>query len=440
MPAASAARAPAAGGLTALRRGPPPVTLAFSVSPPLPNGLALDPATGAVSGTPLTNFEGNFTVIASTSGGSASGPLSVRVAAAVAETRQQLYYALLEATYTLNEPIAPNAPVRNVFSSFSVAPALPAGLSLNANTGAISGTPVELTCAPDTVHCEANSQGCRSVLYTVTAFQRFSATSNAPSPTSIVLRLRVLHRAPSSLTYPDSPVTLFNSTPAALQPDVDAAFAIFSVTPALPAGLSLDAATGGISGVPTGEIAAATYVVLAGNTGGCVATELVLSVVERPPVIAYEPSVLNITVFFEAAVLSSGGRVSFFSVQPRLPEGITLDAATGTVRGVLVGVYESQTHTVYAYNSGGAASAEITLRTPYVTNTTDTDPSLATTYVEEADASAMSMSVGAIIMLFALAALVLLGFALLRHFVERQEKSREVVGEGACAARRQHAC
>ena len=42
----------------------------------------------------------------------------------------------------------------------------------------------------------------------------------------------------------------------------------WSVSPSLPAGLSLDTSTGEISGTPTAVTSSATYTVTASNTGG----------------------------------------------------------------------------------------------------------------------------------------------------------------------------
>src|SRR5258708_24853340 len=54
-----------------------------------------------------------------------------------------LTYATTNAVYTKGAAITPDAPTNSggAATSYSVAPALPAGLSLNATTGVISGTP-----------------------------------------------------------------------------------------------------------------------------------------------------------------------------------------------------------------------------------------------------------------------------------------------------------
>ena len=56
----------------------------------------------------------------------------------------------------------------------------------------------------------------------------------------------------------------------------------FAVSPALPAGLALDAATGAITGTPSAAASAAVYTVTATNNGGSGAFELTLEIAAAP--------------------------------------------------------------------------------------------------------------------------------------------------------------
>ena len=63
-----------------------------------------------------------------------------------------------------------------------------------------------------------------------------------------------------------------------LTPTVTGSVSSYSVSPALPAGLTLNATTGAISGTPTSKAAEATYTITATNGGGSTTFELILAV------------------------------------------------------------------------------------------------------------------------------------------------------------------
>jgi hypothetical protein len=64
--------------------------------------------------------------------------------------------------------------------------------------------------------------------------------------------------APSGLSYPSPPAFTANLAIAALNPTVTGTVSSYRVTPALPAGLSINAAAGVISGTPTAVTAKAS--------------------------------------------------------------------------------------------------------------------------------------------------------------------------------------
>ena len=74
---------------------------------------------------------------------------------------------------------------------------------------------------------------------------------------------------PSDLSYtPDSQTGTVGTAIANMRPSITGTATIYSVSPALPAGLVIDADAGIISGTPTAVSAVATYTVTASNTGG----------------------------------------------------------------------------------------------------------------------------------------------------------------------------
>jgi 6-phosphogluconolactonase (cycloisomerase 2 family) len=89
--------------------------------------------------------------------------------------------------------------------------------------------------------------------------------------------------APSNLFYPTGVQLYLLSLPAnELTPSYDGSASTFSISPALPAGLTLDPATGVLSGMPTEVASRRLYLVTATNESGNVSTSLDMSVSQPP--------------------------------------------------------------------------------------------------------------------------------------------------------------
>jgi hypothetical protein len=91
--------------------------------------------------------------------------------------------------------------------------------------------------------------------------------------------LTALPPAPSNLSY--SPATISGTVGTAisnLTPTVTGTVDTYSVSPSLPAGLSINASTGVISGTPSAVAASATYTVTAANAGGSTTTTVTVVV------------------------------------------------------------------------------------------------------------------------------------------------------------------
>ena len=74
--------------------------------------------------------------------------------------------------------------------------------------------------------------------------------------------------APANLQYPTPPTFVVNTKITLLTPTVVGTVKSYSVSPALPAGLSLSTTTGVISGTPTSVAVKANYTVKASNAAG----------------------------------------------------------------------------------------------------------------------------------------------------------------------------
>ncbi len=114
----------------------------YAVSPALPAGLMLNPTSGAISGTPTAAAPASsYTITASNAFGSTTAALNITVDQQAAA----LSYSPSTVVYTVGHAIVPLAVRNGVNGIYSVAPPLPAGLSLDSVSGTIRGTPADVT-------------------------------------------------------------------------------------------------------------------------------------------------------------------------------------------------------------------------------------------------------------------------------------------------------
>lgn len=92
-------------------------------------------------------------------------------------------------------------------------------------------------------------------------------------------------RPPSDLAYSKNPATYTRGFPIAPNtPSIGGGAAVsYSVSPALPEGLGLDASTGVITGTPLTVVAAASHIVTATNPAGSTTAALSIAVLEQAP-------------------------------------------------------------------------------------------------------------------------------------------------------------
>lgn len=250
-------------------------------------------------------------------------------------------------TYVTGAAITPNVPTSTggAIASYSITPALSGGLSFSTLTGTISGTPTVVRVATN---------------YTVTA-------TNAGGSTTATVNITVNTGPPLSLSY-TTPVGYIVST--AITPNVPVRTGgtptNYVSNPALPAGLTVNPASGIISGTPTTPTAAANYVITASNTAGSTTATVNITVTSNasPPTnLTYSTPVSYQTGYAITANTPtvSGTTPMTFTVSPSLPAGLTLNGTTGTISGTPTTVTAAAGYTVTATNSAGNTTATVNI-------------------------------------------------------------------------------
>jgi hypothetical protein len=113
-----------------------------------------------------------------------------------------------------------------------------------------------------------------NAIYTVTA-------TNSDGSATASVSITVNDVPPSALTYSGNPVTYTQGTAITSNSptSIGGAVVSYAVSPALPAGLTLDSSTGVINGTPSAVTPTASYTITATNSGGSTTASLSIAVV-----------------------------------------------------------------------------------------------------------------------------------------------------------------
>jgi len=281
----------------------------------LPPGLTLDPSSGDITGTPSKAGNFNYTAkVVDSQGNTATTKCKISIAGHVeidCPNGGQNIGAVgefLSETYPVLKGVAP-------FTFSLVSGSLPPGLSLNPNTGVISGIPTQ----------------AGTYIFVVQVTDSLGATFS--------LKCQIKIGPPLTLACATSTGqvgTPYNSALVATGGIPPYTFAI--IAGSLPPGLSLNSSTGAITGTPTSPgTFNFTAQVTDSNGAGATSVTANCSIVIAPlPIsLACAGGTAQVGVPYSSALVATGGvpPYTFSIISGSLPPGLSLNTSTGAITG-----------------------------------------------------------------------------------------------------------
>lgn len=327
-------------------------TIVYSVySGSLPTGLSLSSSTGAITGTTGATGSYSFTIRATNSWGYVEKTFTGTIYQIPAWTDSTIANMIYGQAYS-DSVAASGYPT--VTYSIS-AGTLPSGITLNASTGAISGTSTTAGSYSFTVKAE-NAAGNVTQLFTDDLYVTPAWTDNT------------LVAFTYNTAYSDQVVATGSPT-----------YTISSGT--LPTGLSLNSSTGAVTGTPT-YYGAYSFTIQAANETGSV-TQSFSGAINKAPTWDDETlaDALYDTAYSDSLSTLSYPVATFSVTSGSLPTGLTL-SSSGTLSGTSTAT-GNHNFTITATNSEGSISKSFSFnvnRTPTWNDETLATPTYNTAY------------------------------------------------------------
>jgi len=330
-------------------------TKTFSVSPALPSGLTMSASTGVITGTPTqTTLSATYTVLASDGSSSALATVTI-VVIGPSLTGVSVVPSARVINGAVGTAISPTAALvtstMTGLRTFSVNPPLPTGLVIDATSGVISGTPTAASLQKTHIVTVANGSTFGLSLLTVNISGTFALS-------------------PAQQTISGKLGTAIAATVALVAPELTGV-KVFTISPALPAGLQVNAQTGVISGTATVTQASVVFTIRA-NDGSRIATSTVRLEILSATVSAascLNPSIggrLVASIDATANDLGSGAIACASRVGVRA-RGITVAiSSTGIANNSAVSNYAVVAQRI---NGGAITKTVVVAQTPSVTRT-----------------------------------------------------------------------
>ena len=342
-------------------------------APVMPQGVTLDASTGEIVATPASPVSNcAFTVRAVNGSGECCATVVLAAQGQIAPSGLD-YTSAIPAASEFSQPphstglllvgeavlMTPSCQQAGLpAGTFSVQPALPAGLTLDGQTGKVSGTPSAATARTNYVVTLQNPSGKTDFAFTLEVQRHLKPFAEYSFEPRLFVGVGIKPVAPRMVGQDN--------------------VLLFSVSPPLPEGLVLDQSTGVISGTPAHAMASATdFTVTARNTKGQHSTKFSFQVHGVPSCPTYDessglpgPKAYAIPAH-ATGCLRVGDTVSIkprtdlmavtFRVQPALPAGLSLNANTGEIYGTPAIASARCDYTVTVQNPAGKAECVLSL-------------------------------------------------------------------------------
>ena len=315
----------------------------FGISPALPTGLSFNTSNGQITGTPtVSHSASSFTVTVTDSAlasSSKSFSLEVQAIPAVATTLALATVSIHVLNNTnVYTPVIGSGGVGTL--TYSISPSLPTGLSFSTTYGTISGVPTILHSASS---------------FTITVTDTLLQTSSKTFSLNVYGTPLIANVALALIsTYP---FTSINTTPiTALGGE---GTKTFSISPALPAGLSFNTANGRVTGSVSSLHSVSSHnVTVVDQVGQTDSAYFGFRSVSRPIVVTESNTKIVLAKGspispFKPVTLTGGNGTIIYSVDKQLPDGVFFSTTTGILYGTPLSTGRSNTYVITATDELG---------------------------------------------------------------------------------------
>ncbi len=329
-----------AGTFTVTVSGSPTPTL--SESGTLPSGVAFNPATGVLSGTPAPGTGGAYPVTFTASNGVGSNAtlnfmLAIDQSSAISSGNSTTFTTGAAGTFAVTATGFP-AP------TLSESGILPSGVTFNAGTGVLSGTPA------------AGSGGSYSI--TFTAHNGVGSNANQTFSFSV--------NQPASITSANHATFTAASAGTATVTAIGFPVPTLSESGPLPSGVTFNAGTGVLSGTPAVGTGGSYPVTFTAHNGvGADATQsFTLTVNQTSGITSASSATFAVGVAGSFTVTATGSPAPTVSETGTLPAGVTFNTGTSVFSGTpAAGTGGSYPITLTASNGVGSNASQAFLLT-----------------------------------------------------------------------------